>query len=68
MCVSLFVFRPGHTYEALSPPKPLAHSPDEYESPGPAVTTKVHLGRNADSIQMQENPSYDTANKDRLNM
>ena len=59
MYVSLFVFRPGA-------PKPLAHSPIEYEIP--AETTKVHLSRNADSIQMQENPSYDTINKDRLNM
>ena len=59
MCVALFVFRPGA-------PKPLAHSPNEYGTP--AETTKVHLGRNADSIQMQENPSYDTINKDRLNM
>ena len=63
MCVSLFVFRPGHTYEAVSAPKPLARSPVEYESP--VAATQVHL---PDSIQMQENPSYDTVSKDGLYM
>lgn len=62
----MFVFRPSHTYEAVSAPKPVARSPVKYESP--VAATKVHLGRNPDSIQMQENPSYDTANKDGLYM
>ena len=66
MCISLFAFRSGHAYEPVSAPKPLTRSPVEYESP--VAATKVHLGRNPDSIQMQENPSYDTANKDGLYM
>ena len=58
MCISLFVCRPGHTSEAVNVPKTLAHSPVDYEKPD--------VGKNPESILMEENPSHDAVNKDGL--